>query len=149
MQATQAIRNAAMALLAADTATLAAASANKMALIMTNFTPSEQSVVTDFTLADFTGHNPISVTAGAQPEGLDPTTNDSVIDLSPPAGGFRWVTADAVNLPQTIYGYALLDNTLATVLACELLPTPVVLTAAAQVIDLGDTRLTLPANSIT
>ena len=145
---TLALRDECMKLLAADTATLASVVANKLHLNMNNATPSEQSVLADFTEASFTGHTAISVTAGTQPEGLNPGTNDSRIDLSPPVGGFRWQCTALTLLPQTIYGFYLTDNAGVVLLAAEKLATPIVLTAVGQVIDLGDVKLTLLANSI-
>lgn len=147
---TQALRNQAMSLLAADPTTLApAALPIYVVLFSNNAAPSEQSVLADFTPANFTGSAPIAVTVGAQPEGFDPGTNDSLIDISPPVGGFRWITGDAMNLPEKIYGYILVDHAQTLLLAAQLLPAPILLTAAAQRIDLGDVNLRLPANSIT
>jgi hypothetical protein len=147
---TLALREQAMKLLAADPTTLApAVNAIHMALVMTQFVPAESTVITDFTLATFDGSTPLDVTVGTQPEGLDPATNDAIIDLSAPIGGFRWETTGVTNLPQTIYGFALIDHANALLLACELLPSPVTLTAVNQRIDVGDARLTQRANSIT
>jgi hypothetical protein len=103
----------------------------------------------DLTFADFDGSTPLDVTLGAQAEALDPATNDSVITLSPPVGGWRWVTTGITNLPQTIYGVALMDKTDATVLATEAFPTPIVLTAIDQVVDIGPLELRLIAGSLT
>jgi len=149
MKATRDLRNAAMELLATDTATLANASANKLCLAKNNFAPSESTTIADVMEADFDGYAAKSVTAGAQPEGYDPTTDASVIDLSPPAGGFRYVTTGVTSLPMTIYGFYLTDNAKAVLLCSQALNPPIVLTRTGQVIDLGDVRLSLPANSIT
>lgn len=149
MQATQALRNQCAALLATDTTTLAAVAANKIHLVMNNFAPSENTIFTDLVFATFAGSTPLSVTAGPQAEAFNPVTLDSQIDLSAPVGGFRWQTTSALNLPQTIFGYALIDNAGAVVLASQLLDAPIVLTNFPQVIDLGDVKLTLLANSLT
>jgi hypothetical protein len=146
---TLALREKAMKLLAADAATLAPpALANHMWLVMSNFVPAETTVLTDFTLATFDGSTPIDVTVGTQPEGLDPATKDAIIDISPPAGGFRWETTGVTNLPQTIYGYALLDNADAVLLGCGLLDSPITLNAVNERIDIGDVNLRQLANSI-
>src|SRR5262245_20478099 len=86
-------------LIAADTATLApAVSANKIALIMSAFTPTQQIQLTDFTLATFTGSTPIAGATGAQQRAIDPLTADELITIKEPAGGWRWVTGDTANL---------------------------------------------------
>lgn len=149
MLATRFLRDNAMVLLAADPATLApVANAIYLALVKTNFAPSEGLVLADITLADFTGSTAIGVTVGAQPEGFDPATDASIIDLSPPVGGFRWVTGDVVHLPQTIYGYVLLNHAKTIVWGSALLVNPLVLSLAAQVVDIGDVRLSLAPGSI-
>jgi hypothetical protein len=137
-------------LLAADTTTLApAVNANKIALVKSNFTPSEALDFTTLTLADFDGSTPILGTApGPQPEGLDPATSDSIIDLPPAAGNYRWETTGLTNLPQTIYGYVLTDNAGTTMLASALLDAPIALSAINQRIDIGDVSLRQLAGSI-
>ena len=132
------------ALLAADPTTLAPAGpGNKIALISVNFVPTENLVLAGLTLANFTGSTPIVAAGGAQQVGLDPTTGQQVITMSPPAGGWRWITGNAVNLPEVIYGFALLDNAMVTLLGVQLLTTPVQLTAAGQEINLGDVQIHL------
>lgn len=149
MFASQALRNQALALLAADTSTLApAANAIYMALVMAPFVPSETLVFADLTLATFTGSDPLALTVGAQPEAYVPGSLDSIIDLLAPAGGFRWVTGDLVNLPQTIYGYVLLDHAKTTVLASANFASPVILTAAGERVDDLEATLVLPNGSM-
>jgi len=137
-------------LLAADTATLAqAADANVIALIMEPFTPSESTSFDDLTLATFDGSTPIAVGLGTQPEGLDPNTMDAIISMLPPAGGFRFETTGVTNLPQTIYGYALLNDALDTMLGCELLPEPITLNGVNEVIEIPSPGFRQLANSLT
>ena len=143
MTPTQTLREQAMKLLAADPTTLApAADANLVKLVKTNFTPSESLVYGDLDFADFDGSTAIECGTGTQPEGLDPGTADSIIDIKAPAGGFRFETTGVTNLPETIYGYALVNNAEDTLLASGLLDTPITLTAVNQVINLGDLKLT-------
>lgn len=149
MFASQALRDKAMALLAADASTLAPVANNiYLALVKGPFVPSEALAFADITLADFDGSTAIGVTLGTQPEALQPGTLDSVIDLSPPVGGFRWVTTGLTNLPQTIYGYVLLDHAKTTILASALFTSPIVLTIAGERVDDLATKLTLFANSV-
>jgi len=149
MFATKFLRNKAMSLLAADTGTLApAANAIYVALVMNNIAPSETIVFADVTMATFDGSTELAVELNAQPEGFDPATTDSVIDLKAPVGGFRWAVTGLTNLPQTIYGYVLLNHAKDTVWASQLLETPQTLNVVGDRIDLGDVSLTLPANSI-
>lgn len=150
MFATLALREAAAKLLAADTATLApAVNANKMILIKAPFSPSEALKFADLVAADFDGSTPLLAGTGTQAEALDPLTNDAIIDILPPAGGFRWETTGITNLPQTIYGYALCDNGLTTVLCAAVFETPITLTAINQRVDDLRADIRQLANSMT
>lgn len=125
-------------LLADDTSSLApAVNANKIALVTSPFTPEETLTVADLTLASFTGSTPIAGAAGDQGVALDPVTGQQLITILAPAGGWRWVCTAAPATPQTIYGFALLDAALDTLLGVELLTTPVTISAVGQEIDLG------------
>ena len=144
-----ALREAAMALLSADAATLApVALNNKVFLVKAAFTPSEQSVIGDLTAADFDGSTALLAGLGTQPEALDPLSSDAIIDIKPPATGWRWETTGVTNLPQTIFGYGFMDNAGTTLLACALLSTPVTLTAINQRVELNPPTLRQLAGSI-
>jgi hypothetical protein len=131
------------ALLAADTTTLAPATANKVALYNTPTAINENLVPGSLSLATFTGSSPISGTAGAQGVGTDPATGDQVVTILAPAGGWRFVCTAAPVTPETIYGFALLDHTLAaTLLAIAALPTPTTIVNVGDEIDLGSIPLT-------
>lgn len=137
-------------LLAADPTTLApAGAANKIALIMAAFTPDEVLVVGDLTLATFDGSTPIAGATGTQQVGNDPATGQQIITNKEPLGGWRWETTGLTNLPQTIYGWALLDTALAVLLGVELLPTPVALTEIGQEINIGTAKLTVVEQPMT
>jgi hypothetical protein len=148
MVPTKALRNACMELLAADVATLAPVAGNKIALYTTNVSPSENSVLADFTLATFTGSTPKVATPGTQPAGYVPGTGDSRINISPPVGGFRFECTGAPTPSQTIYGFIMTDNAGAVYLAGQRFTNPIVIVNVGDTIDLGDVNLTLLANSI-
>lgn len=129
--------------LSADTTTLApAVNANKIALVMADFVPSEGLVAGDLSLATFDGGDPIAGATGAQLVGVDPVTGQQVIDIKEPLGGWRWEVTGATDLPQTIYGFALLDSTLATLFAVEHFDEPITLNAEGQFIEVPYARLT-------
>jgi hypothetical protein len=128
-------------LLAADVATLAPVAANKIALIMAPFSLNENLAITDLTLATFATSTPIAGAAGAQAVGVDPATLDQVITIKVPAGGYRWVVTALTNLPQTIYGWALIDTAGATLIAVGQFPTPYLLQDVGQEIDLGNVTI--------
>jgi len=149
MIATRALREKMAQLLAADTATLAPATdANLVCLVMATFTPSEQTVAADLTLATFDGSDPIAVELATQEEGLDPLTADAIITLGPPAGGFRWESTGTTDLPQTIYGFALMNEAMTVLLGCQTLPEPVTITAINQVINAGNLNFRQLANTL-
>lgn len=136
-------------LLAADAGSFApAVSANKVALIMAPFSLNEDLTAGALTLATFTGATPIAGSTGAQLTGLDPATFEQLITIKEPVGGWRWVTTNTVNLPQTIYGFALLDSTLATLLGVGMLTVPITLTDTGQVIDLGSITMRIQLQPI-
>lgn len=130
-------------LISEDATFLAPVAANKLVLIKEAFTPSENLVLGSLTLADFTGSTPIAGVAGNQQTGIDPATGDQIVTIRPPVGGYRWITADAVNLPQTIFGYALVNNAASVLLAVETLPTPLTLQGAGEEISLGPIQMTI------
>lgn len=149
MQATRALREKAMQLLAADTATLAqAANANLIVLCTNQIAPSELMVMADIDEATFDGYAALEVGLNAQPEALDPSNADSIIDLIPPVTGFRWETTGLTNLPQTIYGFALCNQAKTILFAAQLLPAPVTLTGTNQRVDVGAPTLRQGAGSI-
>jgi hypothetical protein len=130
-------------LLAADTASLAPATANKMILFSNNVTPIETLLMAALTEANFDGYASIDGTIVAQETGIDPATGDQVITLTPPLGGWHWKTTGVTNLPETIYGFALVDHAKAVLLAIETFEEPVSLTAIGQQIDLGAATMRL------
>jgi len=149
MVPTLALREKAMQLLAADTATLApAANAKKIALVKVDFPPAETLVFADLDLADFDGSTPLDLGLGTQAEGLNPGTTDAVIDLKLPAGGLRWETTGLTNLPQTIYGWALLDNAGTLLMASGIFEDPITLTAVNERVDVTQAKITQQANSM-
>jgi len=144
-----AIREAMGDLLAADAATLApAALANKIHLVVNAFVPAEDLVIGDLTFAGFTGSTALACGVGAQPTGFDPDTSEQLITLLSPVGGWRWeVTGGA--LPETVYGYALVDNVGTGLLATALLPNPISLTEVGQEVNLGAIQLRINSQPIT
>lgn len=139
----KALRLALGELLGADADTLAPATdANQIALIMAVFTPSENLVVGDLTFADFTGSAPIAGATGAQLVGIDPSTLAQVIQIKPPVGGYRWETTDAVGLPQTIYGFALINDAGDALFAVQQFTTPITLQDAGQFVEIDPVTMT-------
>jgi len=136
-------------LLAADATTLApAADENTIALIAAPFTESEILLPGDLTLATFTGSAPKAGVAGAQQAGIDPTTGDQVITILAPVGGYRFECTAAPAEPETIYGYALMNDDQTLLFAVKALPVPVTIEAVADFIDLGAITMTIVAQPI-
>jgi hypothetical protein len=149
MLATKPVRLQIGELLAADPTTLApVANANKVVLIKSAFTPNELLTPADLTPADFDGSTAKLAAVGTQQAGLDPATGDQVITIVEPVGSWRWETTGTTNLPQTIYGYGLYDNTLATLLGIALLPAPLTLQIVGQQINLGTVAMTVVAQPL-
>ena len=140
MLPTKAMRLKLGTLLAADDTGLAHEDELLVQLIKEDFVKAETLAIGDLVVADFTGHNPIEAGGVAPTVGLDPATDAQRITIQDPVGGWRWVTGDAVNLPQTIYGYAL-KSAAGVLLATEKLPDPVTLNAAGQEVVIGAVQL--------
>lgn len=133
-----ALREKLATLLAADSATLApAANANKMMLFTNSVTETENLSATDLVEANFDGYAAIDGTVGTQETGIDPATGDQIITMTPPLAGWRWKTTGVTNMPQNVFGFALVDHTKATLLAVEMFTTPITLNDVGQQIDLG------------
>jgi hypothetical protein len=139
MLATQNVIDRIPTLLAADATTLnpAAGDELEMVLLMADFAPAPNLVIGDLTLATFDGSGALSCAAGAPFVATDPLTGEKVITPREAAGGWRWETTGVTNLPQTIYGAALVSDDQATLFGVDHFDTPIVLTAADQEINLG------------
>jgi hypothetical protein len=109
-----------------------------MSLVKAPFTPDPSLVLADLTLADFNGANPLISPDAVPTWGVDPITGNFIAPISPPAGGWFWEAGDATtNMPQTIYGWALCNNAVDTLLATGLIDPPVLLSAARDAVFLG------------
>ena len=129
-------------LLAADDTILApAASGNKVALIVEEFTPDENLVIGDLTLASFNGSTPKVAGTGTQAVGTDPATGQQIITILEPAGGWRWECGADPAEPQTVYGFCLMNNAGDTLYATQLLDNPVTISEAGQEINLGSVKM--------
>lgn len=142
MTPTTVITNSITDLIAADEALLGAAAAKHVHLIMAPFTPGPGTDFTTLTPASFTGSAAKNAASGAQQSFQDAVSSRRIVQLIEPVGGWHWVTTDAVNLPQTIYGFCVTDLGDDVTFGSETFPQPIVLTAAGQAVDIGQVRFT-------
>ncbi len=112
----------------------------KVHLAKAAFVPAATRVIGDFTEANFTGFAAKLAAVGAQQNFFDPITGQRVVQLVEPAGGWHWQCGDALQLPQTIYGFYVTDNASAVVYGCALLPQTVLLSATGDAVDIGNVR---------
>jgi len=149
MQPTLEIFNQLTILLAADTATIApAANPPKLKLSKAAFTPNQNNVPADFTEADFDGYAPIAAIVGAQNVGVDPLTQERLVEMKIPAGGWRWVVTGLTNLPQQIFGAYLTDNAGAIVFGAALFDGPITLDNLPQVVEVGSVTFRFRFNGV-
>lgn len=149
MLATSTIFNRRDVLLSTDTSTLApAANPPFVRLAMNAFVPTSEIAVGDITPATFDGYADIAAPTGAQLQSQDPLTQDSIVQMKPPAGGWRWETTGLTNLPMTIFGYALIDDAETVVYGSELFPEPIVLNGVNQSITIGSVQFATPPNTM-
>jgi|SRR6516225_8098630 hypothetical protein len=124
------------ALLAADVASLAATTAPKVHLSKAPFTPSPSLDPTSMVESDFAGYASVPIVSGTQLVFQDPLTLLQTIELKEPAGGFHFAVSGTAGLPQTVYGYYVLDSAGAVLLGSARLDTPIPLTANGQAFDI-------------
>jgi hypothetical protein len=137
------------ALLSADATTLASATlAVKVHLAQAAFTPGLGLTPASFTEATFVGYAPILGATGPQQNFIDPLTGYQTIQLGEPLGGWHWIVGTAVGLPQTIYGWWVADNGNANVYGSGLFPTPFILSAPGQGIDIPILRWQIPPTAL-
>lgn len=136
------------ALLGADTVTLNAASKPEMILVQAPFTPGIDLVAGDLTECTFDGYAPIGADTVSINPFIDPATGNWILRCPAPAGGFNWETTGITNLPQFVYGKALVNAAGTVLYGAELFPEVVELTAAGQGVQGGDAKFTLPSNGI-
>ena len=137
------------ALLAADTTTLAPATlACKLMLSQQTFTPNPALVVGDLLEATFDGYAALTGAVGTQLSGQDPTSGNYFTEMKIPVGGWRFATTGVTHLPQTIFGFALVDNAKAVIYGSALFPQPITLNAIGQVIEVDSLRFVFNPNAI-
>lgn len=136
------------ALLGADTVTLNAACKPEMILVQAPFTPGIQLTAADLTECTFDGYSPIGADTVSINPYKDPATNNWILNVPPPAGGFNWQTTGVTNLPQFVYGKALVNAAGTVLYGAELFAEPLELTEADQGIAGGAAMFTLPSNGI-
>lgn len=93
--------------------------------------------------ADFDGGNALAAEDGDANVAVDGGNGNNSVELVPPLGGFRWSVSGSDNLPQTIYGYVVMNTGETVVLFADLLPAPITLTGVGQVIELGFPKITI------
>lgn len=136
-------------LLAADATTLApAVDANKIFLIKSDFVLGENLTIDNVTAATFTGSTPKAGATGSQQTGIDPATQNQVITILAPAGGYRWECTAAPAEPETIFGYGLANSDLDTLLGLQKLIPPVNIVNVGDYIDVGAVEMDFVAQPL-
>jgi predicted secreted protein len=130
-------------LLAADATSLAPATdPNEIALITAPFVPTENLVIGDLTFGSGNGLDPIVGVAGTQNVGVNPLTQEQVVTIKEPAGGWRWQLTGAPSPAVTIYGIALTTTAGAALLGTQVLDNPVTMTNIGDEYNAGSVNLT-------
>jgi len=140
MIGTTALNERIQVLLAADNASLSAATALHIHLIKDPFTADVNADFTAMTEADFDGYAPLDATVGDAQTFTDPLTRQMVMQLGEPLGGWHWDVTGATNLPQNIYGWAVTDTADAVTWGSGLFDAPLQLLAINDGVDIGQIR---------
>lgn len=124
-------------LVAADTTGLAELTPFVMvSLVASPFVPSLDLDITTLTLASFTGATPKHAADAGPHVFLDPATNEWMVQVDPPAGGWHWQTTATTNLPETIYGWICTDSAGVVLQGSDVFPEPIVLQIIGQGVDI-------------
>ena len=137
------ILNSLQTLLAADTGTLAAALALHVHLAKASFSPGPGLTPASFTEADFGGYAILNAGTGTQQTFTDPVNGNRIVQMLEPAGGWHWQATSGVMLPQTIFGFYLTNNGNTVLYGSQLLPTPILLVASGDGVDVAQVRFAL------
>jgi hypothetical protein len=148
MTPTQTMLDSVATQIATDTSVLAAALFVQVFLIKAPFVPGPTLTIGGLTPADFATSTPIANTSAVILKYTDPQTGEWLIEVPPPAGGWHWVVTAGTNLPQTIYGYGLMDSTGAILYGTALFPTPLLLNASGQGLDTPPINFRLSAGAL-
>jgi len=110
----------------------------KVALIVEPFVPGENLHYADLTLASFTGSDPLTASSGGFQVALRPPNDEQFVTIRPPVGNWRWECSAPPAIPQTVYGFAIYNDTLdpKVLLGVQALAVPEVITNASDFIDI-------------
>lgn len=147
MVPSQSLFDSMVALLAADTAGLANATANKVSLVVGSFVPALNLSLGSLTLASFTGSTALAAGTGTQQVFVDPISNLKCIQIKEPAGGWNWICTVTPDPSQTIYGWVLTNGAIDTLLAAGLLASPIPISLSGQGLSIPYLRLFFNNNS--
>ncbi len=137
-------------LLAADTSSIAhGTNAVKVGVVTENINPTLDSVIGDFTVATADGLAALSGVVGAQLESVDPVTGELIVEIKPPAGGFRFELTGVTGAPYTVYGFVLMNSAASAWYGFEKLETPITLTAVNEAITAPALKFRIDPTKIT
>ena len=151
ISSTLAVERRVAALMGSDTTQYGASTsdANEVRLAQNAFTPGTELTLGDLTEADFGGYS-LKATAGQPFVNTDPATQDSIITLNEPAGGWKWNASGTppANSPQTIYGYYVTTESGLVLLGAQLLDNPVIISASTDTVIIGAIQVRLPVGML-
>lgn len=112
----------------------AAAAAKKVLLFQNNLDPDTTTLLADLTEADFDGYGQIDLKESVAYDTVDALSGKRqvlVLEEDP----LHWIVTGTANLPQTIYGYAVLNSAGTAIVGIERFAAPVTVTGVDQSID--------------
>jgi hypothetical protein len=128
------------------------ATPNKVALFTSDSIVTRNSLKADFTLASFAGSTPKSLAASISAQYYyNPLSGEMVIEAPLAVDGLTFICTEDLDPNITVYGYLILDTTLATFIAGARFDDPIVISSAMQGVDIPiiagrfDKELQLPA----
>ena len=130
-------------LIATDVTELNAIARVNVHLAQAPFTPGPGLTLGALTEATFNTYAAIAQAAGVPNTYTDPATEEWLVQLLQPIGGWQWSAGSLADLPQTIYGWYVTDNANANLFYAELFAAPVTLAAIGNGVNIDQVNVRL------
>ncbi len=148
MTITKSLRSSIAHAAAIDDDNLGSEDGLRIALIEANFSENENLVAADLTLGALENYDYRVGNAGPLSSAPEAGSPDIVIDIPPPAGGWRFLSGSTMTYPLDVYGYAILSADGTILYASKKFPAKITFSASGEEILLDAVKLRFPPAGI-
>ncbi len=121
--------------------------AKKVILFKNDFDPGVATLLGDLTLADFDGYAAKNLAEGVGLVGVDPLSLNREVVVKQAAGGLIWTLSGVTNLPQTIFGFAIVNKDADTLYAAERFENPLELIDGSEIVTVDKLAVEFAADA--